>query len=127
MNSSLRNAPLLTASPPTPRRLSLAIFFNYVITSVINRRCSPVARKNEITTLFAKVRSADRRLSDWMRANHDDLLVELGSGRIVWRPVLQVIADLGLLDEHGKLYLSFPKTPSGLDSHRKAESSHHDG
>ena len=80
----------------------MAIFFNYVITSFINRRSSPVARKREITALFAKARNADGRLSDWMRANYDDLLAELGSGRIVWRPVLQVIADLGLLDEHGK-------------------------
>jgi hypothetical protein len=61
-----------------------------------------VPREKKITALFAKVRNADRRLSDWMRANHDDLLVELGSGRVVWRPVMQVIAELGLLDEHGK-------------------------
>lgn len=61
-----------------------------------------MAREKKITALFAKVRDADTRLSDWMRANHDDLLVELGSGRIVWRPVMRVIADLGLLDEHGK-------------------------
>jgi len=37
-----------------------------------------------------------------MRANHDELLAEVGSGRIVWRPITQVIAELGLIDEHGK-------------------------
>ena len=70
--------------------------------SVLNHRCRPVARQKEITGLFAKVRDADRRLYDWMRAHHDDLLVELGTERIVWRPVMQVIAELGLVDEHGK-------------------------
>lgn len=59
-------------------------------------------REKSIAILFAKVRSADRRLADWMRANHDDLLAELGSRRIVWRPLMQVITELGLLDEHGK-------------------------
>ena len=37
-----------------------------------------------------------------MWANQDDLLVELGSGRIVWRPITRAIAELGLIDEHGK-------------------------
>ena len=80
----------------------MAIFFSYVTMSALNHRCRPVPRQKEITGLFAKVRNADRRLTDWMRANHDDLLAELGSGRIVWRPVMRIIAELGLLDEHGK-------------------------
>jgi hypothetical protein len=61
-----------------------------------------MARRKQITALFAKVRHADRRLYDWMRAHHDELLVELGSGRIVWRPVMRVIADLGLVDDRGQ-------------------------
>jgi hypothetical protein len=61
-----------------------------------------MARRKQITALFTKVRHADRRLYDWMRAHHDELLVELGSGRIVWRPVMRVIADLGLVDDRGQ-------------------------
>ena len=37
-----------------------------------------------------------------MRANHDELLTEVGSGRVVWRPITRAIAKLGLIDEHGK-------------------------
>jgi hypothetical protein len=70
--------------------------------SVLNYWCRTVPRQNEITGLFGKVRDADRRLYGWMRAQHDDLLVELGTERIVWRPVMRVIAELGLVDEHGK-------------------------
>ena len=88
------DAPTSHLASPTTLRLSVAIFFNYVMMSVLNHRCRTVARQKEITVLFAKVRNADRRLSDWMRANHDDLLAELGSGRIVWRPVTRAIADL---------------------------------
>ena len=80
----------------------MAIFFDYVMMSVLNHRCRTVPRQKEITGLFAKVRDADRRLYGWMRAHHDDLLAELGTERIVWRPVMRVIAELGLVDEHGK-------------------------
>jgi hypothetical protein len=59
-------------------------------------------RPKKITALFAEVRNGDKRLSDWMRANHDDLLVELGPGRIAWRQFMKVIEILGLVDERGK-------------------------
>jgi hypothetical protein len=77
-------------TPPTsrlllPHRTSCFCghFFNYVMMSVLNRRSCTMARKTEITVLFAKVCNADKRLSDWIRANHDNLLAEVGSGRIL--------------------------------------------
>jgi hypothetical protein len=60
-----------------------------------------VKNAQEITKLFGEARRSKRRLSDWMRANHDSLLAELGTGRIDWDPVMQVIKTLGLLDNQG--------------------------
>ena len=51
--------------------------------SALNRRSCTVARKTEITVLFAKVCNADKRLSDWIHTNHDILLAEVGSVRIL--------------------------------------------
>jgi hypothetical protein len=61
-----------------------------------------VARPKEIGALFAKVRASDKRLYDWMLAHHDELVAELGSGRVLWHPVMQVIAELGLVDDRGR-------------------------
>ena len=61
MKLSLRDAPLPTDACPTLLRLSVSIFS--IMTSVLIRRCRTVARKTEITVLFAKVCNADRRLS----------------------------------------------------------------
>jgi hypothetical protein len=41
----------------------VAIFLNYMMMSVLNRRSCTVARKTEITVLFAKVCNVDKRLS----------------------------------------------------------------
>ena len=51
--------------------------------------------------MFDKARRNNHLLYDWMRANHDDLQAELGTGRIVWRSAMQVIEELGLVDANG--------------------------
>ena len=61
MPLQLQTAPLLTYDCPTLLRLSVAIFFNYMMMSALNRRSCTVARKTEITVLIAKVCNADIR------------------------------------------------------------------
>lgn len=61
-----------------------------------------MAKRNRIGVLFRKVRAEDKHLFDWMLSNYDELVLQLGPGRIIWRPVMRVIADLGLIDDHGK-------------------------
>jgi hypothetical protein len=58
--------------------------------------------KGGIAAAFARARSGDRRLGPWMVRNHDELLRELGAGRIEWSAPLVVFASLGLTDEHGQ-------------------------
>lgn len=55
-----------------------------------------------IAAAFARARSGDRRLGPWMVQNHDELLRELGAGRIEWNAPLVAFASLGLTDEHGQ-------------------------
>ncbi len=38
---------------------------------------------------------------DYMRQHYDDLAVEFGAGRILWRTPLKVFASLKLVDENG--------------------------
>jgi hypothetical protein len=61
-----------------------------------------MGRPKKISRLFSDIRAGDARLSTFMRRHHDDLLRELGSGRIQWRNPLRVFAGLGLTDEHGQ-------------------------
>lgn len=60
------------------------------------------ARDRGIAAAFARVRAGDRRLAPWMSRHHDELLKELGTGRIEWASPLAVFASLGLTDEHGR-------------------------
>jgi hypothetical protein len=59
-------------------------------------------REKPLKLLFARARKVDNRLSDWMRRHHDDLLLELGSGRVAaWAPVMRIVDELGLRDDRG--------------------------
>lgn len=60
------------------------------------------ARDRGIAAAFARARTGDRRLGPWMMRHHDELLREIGTGRIEWAPPLAVFASLGLADEHGR-------------------------
>ncbi|TXN64331.1 hypothetical protein, partial [Methylobacterium sp. WL6] len=58
--------------------------------------------RSKIQALFATARQADRRVSVWMRTHYAELVVELGTGRVAWRRVLPILAELGLTDEVGQ-------------------------
>lgn len=60
------------------------------------RDTQPVARR------LTAARLASGRLAVWMEVHHDDLQASLGSGRILWSPLLSVIAELGLVDDRGR-------------------------
>ena len=53
--------------------------------------------------LFASARRNSRKLSDWMYANHEPLLREIGTDRVDWTAAMIVIRKLRLVDAHGKL------------------------
>ncbi|MCJ2139428.1 hypothetical protein [Methylobacterium sp. E-066] len=55
-----------------------------------------------IAAVFARARAGDRRLSPWMTRHHDELVREIGTGRVEWAAALCAFADLGLTDEHGR-------------------------
>lgn len=55
-----------------------------------------------IAAVFARARAGDRRLAPWMTRHHDELVREIGTGRVEWAAPLAVFADLGLTDEHGR-------------------------
>ena len=61
-----------------------------------------MARPRKVSAMLATARADRRRLSDWMALHCDELLEQLGSGRIDWRPVMDVIGSLDLRDEHGQ-------------------------
>ncbi|MBX9934701.1 MAG: hypothetical protein K2Y56_24840 [Methylobacterium sp.] len=55
-----------------------------------------------IAAAFARARAGDRRLAPWMARHHDELLRELGAGRVEWTPALVVFDKLCLTDEYGR-------------------------
>lgn len=55
-----------------------------------------------IAAVFARARAGDRRLAPWMTRHHDELVREIGTGRVEWAAPLAAFADLGLTDEHGR-------------------------
>lgn len=59
-------------------------------------------RDKGIAAAFARARAGDRRLAPWMTRHHDDLVREIGTGRVEWAAPLTAFADLGLTDEHGR-------------------------
>lgn len=60
-------------------------------------------RDQGIAAVFARARAGDRRLGPWMVRHHDELVRELGTGRVEWAAPLAAFADLDLTDEHGQL------------------------
>lgn len=56
----------------------------------------------KIATAFARARAGDPRLATWMTRHHDELLRELGTGRVEWSAALAVFAAMQLTDEHGR-------------------------
>ena len=62
-----------------------------------------MARPRTINKMFADIRKGDNRLSTWMRQNYSGLIEEIGIGRVEWKPVLLIISQLDLRDEHGQL------------------------
>lgn len=61
-----------------------------------------MARPRKVAVMLARARGGRRRLSDWMILHHDELLEQIGTGRIDWQPVMDVIGQLDLRDEHGQ-------------------------
>ena len=59
-------------------------------------------RDRGIAAAFARARAGDRRLGTWMIRHHDEMLRQLGTGRIQWTAPLAAFADLELTDEHGR-------------------------
>lgn len=59
-------------------------------------------RDQGIAAVFARARAGDRRLGPWMVRHHDELVRELGTGRVEWVAPLAAFADLDLTDEHGQ-------------------------
>lgn len=59
-------------------------------------------RDRGIAAVFARARAGDRRLGPWMVRHHDELVRELGTGRVEWIAPLVAYAALGLTDDHGR-------------------------
>ncbi|CAM3169127.1 hypothetical protein MEME101129_21990 [Methylobacterium mesophilicum] len=55
-----------------------------------------------ITAVFARARAGDRRLAPWMNRHHDELVREIGTGRVEWAAALSAFSALGLTDDHGR-------------------------
>lgn len=55
-----------------------------------------------IAAAFVKARAGDRRLAPWMTRHHDQLVDEIGTGRVEWSAPLAAFASLGLTDDHGR-------------------------
>ena len=54
-----------------------------------------------VPELMGKARARQRRLAHWLKQHHAELVIELGTGRVDWQPLLAVVTRLGLVDERG--------------------------
>lgn len=59
-------------------------------------------RDRGIAAAFARARAGDRRLGPWMTCHHDELVREIGTGRVEWAVPLAIFTALGLTDDHGR-------------------------
>lgn len=52
--------------------------------------------------MIGEARRRQRRLTPWLRENHDVLAATLGGSRIEWAPVLETVQRLRLVDARGQ-------------------------